>query len=114
MEAIQALGKMRNRDSVPLLIKRFRSAHSTVRISAANALGDIGDCAAPPPLIEALKDPHVRRAAAGALASLGDPRALEPARLTHHAAGGLARRGVFCCSGGAGIAMGARAFYLSP
>lgn len=92
MWAIQALGRMRDHDSVPLLIDRLHSTDRTVRVFAASALGDIGDRAATVPLIEALGDPHVRRAAAGALARLGDPRALEPLRLAHRSSGGLARR----------------------
>ncbi|MGN6664281.1 MAG: HEAT repeat domain-containing protein [Solirubrobacterales bacterium] len=92
MYAIQALARMRDHGSVPLLIERLRSANRSVRVFAADALGEIGDAAATLPLIEALGDPYVRRAAAVALANLGDPRALEPVRLAHQAAGGFARR----------------------
>lgn len=90
--AIQALAKMRDRDSVPLLVERLRSTDDSVRVCAANALGTIGDRAATLPLIEALDDPSVRRVAAVALARLDDPRALEPVRLAHRSAEGLARR----------------------
>lgn len=92
MWAIHALGGMRDRDSIPLLTERLRSANRTVRRFAADALGEIGDRNATLSLIEALDDPYVRPAAAIALASLGDPRALEPVRLAHQSAGGLARR----------------------
>jgi HEAT repeat protein len=90
--AIQALGRMRDRESVPLLIERLGSTDRSVRRSAADALGDIGDRAATLPLIEVLDEPYVRRAAAIALAKLGDSRALEPIRLAHQSAEGLARR----------------------
>jgi hypothetical protein len=90
--AIVALGRMRDRGSVALLINRLRSTDSSVRGSAANALRDIADRAATPPLIEALDDPSVRRAAASALARIGDSRAVEPIRLARRSAGGLARR----------------------
>lgn len=89
---IEAIGRMRDRGSVPLLVERLRSTNSTVRRFAAYALGDTGDRAATLPLIEALDDRYVRRAAAVALAKLGDPRALEPVRLARQSAGGLARR----------------------
>jgi len=90
--AIQALGKMRDRDSVPLLIQRLHSKNHSVRVAAVDSLGDIRDRAATLPLIEALDDPYVRPAAAVALASLGDSRALEPVRLAHQSSEGLARR----------------------
>ena len=92
MWAIHALGRMRDRDSVPVLIERLHSTDRTVRVFAADALAEIGDRAATLPLVEALDDPYVRRAAASALANLGDPQALEPVRLAHQAAEGLARR----------------------
>jgi HEAT repeat protein len=90
--AIRILGKLRDRESVPLLTERLRSTSGEVRIAAADALGEIGDWSATLPLIEALNDPWARRAAAVALARLGDPRAEEPVRLAHRASTGLARR----------------------
>jgi len=53
---------------------------SSVRSSAADALGGVGDPKAVEPLITALSDEDsgVRRSAADALGSLGDARAVEP------------------------------------
>lgn len=52
----------------------------SVRASAADTLGELGDPHAVEPLIAALKDndPSVRAAVVAALKNLGDPRAVEP------------------------------------
>ncbi len=63
MWAIRSLGQLRDRDSVDLLIAA----------------------------LEAPSD-RMRRAAATALAKLGDPRALDPVRRAHGQATGLTRR----------------------
>jgi len=86
--AIRSLGLLRDHSSVPWFIEYLRSTDPMTREFAADALGDIGDQAATLPLIEALDDPKigVRLSAAGALAKLRDPRALEPVRLAHRSA----------------------------
>jgi len=95
MSAILALWLLRDRGSVARLSDRLLHSTSTgIRQFAAGALGDIGDAAAAPALIEALEDPKgsVRDAAAGSLGVLGDARALGPLRLARQSAKGLSRR----------------------
>ena len=65
MWAIRNLGQLEDRASVDLLVDRLRHEDSTDR---------------------------VRRAAATALAKLGDPRALDPLRRAHDEATGFTRR----------------------
>lgn len=86
--AIRSLGLLRDPSSVPWFIGYLHSTHPMTREFAADALGNIGDRAATLTLIETLDDPKigVRLAAAGALAKLRDPRALEPVGLAHRSA----------------------------
>ncbi len=58
------------------------SSQFRVRVQAALTLGEIGDHASVPVLVEALEDEEaaVRIAALAALARIGDPSALEPVR----------------------------------
>jgi len=67
-------------DDVKDLIKALRHRDKDVRISAAMALGEIGDTRAVEPLIQALKDENwlVRRGVVVALGSIADARAVDP------------------------------------
>jgi len=65
---------------IKLLTRALKDTDSSVRSSAAVALGKIGDEQAVKPLIEALKDENssVRRSVAIALGEIGDTRAVAP------------------------------------
>lgn len=67
--AIRTLGKWRAQAAVPQIIPFLKHEKEPRRVAAANALGEIGDPAAVPALVEALGDPFftVREAAARAL-----------------------------------------------
>ncbi len=78
-EAAQELGKRRDPIAVPTLARLLTSDSSVrVRAACADALGWIGDAAAVPDLITALRDAHhsVRTAAQNALRRIGTPDAL--------------------------------------
>ncbi|HGY92718.1 MAG TPA: hypothetical protein ENK43_16235 [Planctomycetes bacterium] len=69
--------------AIPLLAKILHDPSAgTARFSAANALGDIAASECVDPLLRALRDPwfNVRRCAAIALGTIGDPRARGPLR----------------------------------
>ncbi len=55
-------------------------AHALIRAHAVESLGRLGDRRAVPILIDALRDPYrlVRAYAAGALAEVGNPQAIDP------------------------------------
>jgi HEAT repeat protein len=61
-------------------IDLLNSRYLVYRVKAAEALGDLGDIRAVPPLIEALHDPYVdvQWLAAQALGKIKDPRAVDP------------------------------------
>ncbi len=61
---------------VPAMIERLHDDDWWLRLTAADALGHIGDPRAVQPLIQALEDPEIRWAAVEALGRIGDPRAL--------------------------------------
>ncbi len=71
-QAVSDLGKLKNPQAVPALIKALQDSKGYVRRRAASALGEIKDPRAVEPLIMALKDPesYVRRKAAAALGNL--------------------------------------------
>lgn len=64
-------------DVESLVVALTNHTDTTVRIRAAFILGERGDTEAIPALKKALDDPSVRRAAAGALARLGQAEGLE-------------------------------------
>jgi len=68
------------KDRIEVLVEALKDENSSVRESAAEALGELKDPRAVEPLIEALKDkePAVQGSAAKALGKLKDPRAVEP------------------------------------
>ena len=75
----QVLGKIRDRRATNALVKRLNDRSEQMRISVANALGDIADNRAFRPLIEIiLRDPvaAVRSQAATSLGRIGDEGAL--------------------------------------
>ncbi|MFX1475766.1 MAG: HEAT repeat domain-containing protein [Promethearchaeota archaeon] len=107
--AVYALAGIGDTQAVPFLIRTLGDEDKSVRRAAVYALGEIGDTraivhlvstfhryndeglraltkfgkAASPPLLEILQthhDHYRRLAAAGALAAIGDPRAIEPIR----------------------------------
>jgi HEAT repeat protein len=79
--AIRALGKWGVTNAVPLLVPLLRDVKERRRVSAANALRDIGDPSALLPLVAALGDPvfTVRNTALRAVIAFG--AAAEPALL---------------------------------
>lgn len=54
--AIEALGKLGDKEAVPHLITALKDEHPNIRVSAAKALGAIGDPSALPALKQALED----------------------------------------------------------
>jgi HEAT repeat protein len=77
--AVQILGVIKAKGSVPVLLDALRSEFYTVRVEAALALGQIRDAQSIPFLTNALKDkePEVRAAACIALGKFNDPRTFE-------------------------------------
>lgn len=71
-----ALGQINSPKASPTIIKFFASSIETVRASAVEAAGKVGDLSLTPPLIERLKDPspYVRAEACIALFRLGAKR----------------------------------------
>jgi len=107
-EAINQIGKSKNRNAVDMLINFLRTdKNDTVRCRAADVLGDLADPKAVEPLIEAIRTDKydtVRQLAARALGKLGGARALETlinvlhtvkkdTHLRQRAAGALAKMG---------------------
>ena len=74
--ALQSMGK----EAVGYLIEALSDPHYSVRIAAAEALGEIGDPDAVEALVRTLGDERedVRIAAASALSRIGDRRAVQP------------------------------------
>ncbi len=91
--AIRTLGKWRDRESVARIAGFLANVKETRRVAAANALRDIGDPAAVPALLSALRDPvfTVRLTAQRALIALGEP-AEKAALQAWHAADPATRR----------------------
>lgn len=77
--AARTLGKWKDTNAVPRLIQLLRSPKERIRVTAANALRDVGDARAVIPLRSALNDPvfTVRNTAQRALVSFGE-RAVDP------------------------------------
>lgn len=78
--------RRRGAAAVPALVRALADRGCAGRPRAASLLGELGDPAAVPPLIEALGDEaEVARWAANALGNLGDARAVDPLiRALHH------------------------------
>jgi HEAT repeat protein len=72
--AVRTLGKWQDKVALPEVIQALKSEHEILRITAANALRDIGETEGARPLIEALEDEFftVRKTAARALVALGE------------------------------------------
>ena len=70
--AIKALGELKERSSLDLLLKGAGDEHGNVRVAAVRALATLGHQESIPPLIAALRDPewYVRAAAAQALGKM--------------------------------------------
>ena len=79
-DAALRLGQRKERAAVATLIGLLENFHNLYDVGyyAAEALGDIGDNQAVPPLIAALDHPLLEGQAAEALEKLHDARALEP------------------------------------
>lgn len=75
--AVDALGRLRVMEAVPILVGLLRHQEMVVRRSAADALGEIGEPSALDELLRMLDEdlPFVQRAAAEALGQIGDRRA---------------------------------------
>jgi HEAT repeat protein len=93
MWAVQSLGRLRDRESLDLLLQSLRDQSRGVRIFSARALGEIGDQRAFEGLVEALRDRKsgVEVAAAEGLVRLGDSRALQSLKDAHDRASFLTR-----------------------
>jgi HEAT repeat protein len=81
VQAVLALGQLRARIAVPLLIETMKTGFEAgKRSAAAFALGIIQDRRAVEPLIERMKtaDTQLRQNIIVSLGRLGDPRAVEP------------------------------------
>lgn len=80
LATVTELGKIAIPELVPLFIRLLQDPESSIRSSAAEVLGRLGDLAAVDRLIVALRDEDVwvRASAATALGYLGDPAALAP------------------------------------
>jgi HEAT repeat protein len=77
--AISALGYVQGKRAFEPLLEALADGDSNIRSAAASALGSLGDRRAVPRLIALLKDEyHVRYAAIQALGKLGDNGALGP------------------------------------
>jgi HEAT repeat protein len=74
--AIEALGKIGDKTATMPLISALANPDHWVRREACAALAKLGDARAVDPLIAALQDDSTKRAAAQALADLGDQRGL--------------------------------------
>ncbi|MBI1746018.1 MAG: HEAT repeat domain-containing protein [Acidobacteria bacterium] len=73
-EAIEALGKIRSKEALPLLVATLDNVNPDRRAAAAWAIGEIGDTTAVPALQKALASetqPYVRPAFVSALQKLG-------------------------------------------
>ncbi|MBN2156079.1 MAG: HEAT repeat domain-containing protein [Candidatus Lokiarchaeota archaeon] len=79
INAIKALGEIKDESAVGGLVAELNDDTGTVRCAVALSLGNIGSEKAVPALIEALNDKiwYMRRDAAIALGQIGDPRAVE-------------------------------------
>jgi HEAT repeat protein/PBS lyase HEAT-like repeat-containing protein len=77
------LGRMADRESVPVLIKAAEDSDPETQIYALWALGAIADPRALDTLVARLhdEDPAVRKTSAFALGELQDPRAVDPLRV---------------------------------
>jgi len=75
MNAVRALGEIKDPRAVEPLIVTLRDTFFNLRVSAATALGEIKDPRAVGPLVAAMKDTdlRVRKAASGALGEIGLP-----------------------------------------
>ena len=70
--------RLKAKRDVEGLVKALCHDNLGVRVSAARALGEIGDKRAVEPLIETLKNEYFSEYAAEALGKIGDARAVEP------------------------------------
>jgi HEAT repeat protein len=73
--AIEALGKLRSREAVPLLVELLHGK-LWLQLAAIEALGDIGDPSAVRPLLDLLPDPVLAGPAIGAVERIGAPESL--------------------------------------
>lgn len=91
--AARTLGKWKRAEAVPAILPLLRHEKEPRRVLAVNALRDIGDARAIPGLVAALNDPvfTVRKAAARALATFGEP-AVEAMLAAAPASTGVERR----------------------
>ena len=78
ISAAATLGRAKSTQSVPALLKAFRTKNSEVAEAVAEALGETGDRIAAPLLCLALEHRFVAVTAANALGRIGDERAIGP------------------------------------
>jgi HEAT repeat protein len=78
--AVELLGTTRNALAIPILAKCLQDEHPNVRVSAAQALGEIGDPAALPALQQALDDHEVTQVNAPTTAAAEAQKAIDAIR----------------------------------
>jgi HEAT repeat protein len=78
VRAAVTLGRARSVESVPALLKAFRTKNAAVAEAVAEALGETGDRIAAPLLCLALEHRFVPVTAADSLGRIGDERAIAP------------------------------------
>jgi HEAT repeat protein len=79
LPAIGALGTIKDRESVPMLIEFLKDENKGVHPAVVNSLASIGDPRAAAPLIRLLEtDPELTSSVADALGKFKDPRAVQP------------------------------------
>jgi HEAT repeat protein len=71
------LGRVDDKQAVPLLIKRVKDSNKSVRQAAVNSLGSLGDQRAVPHLIKAVHWKDLRAHVLDALVEIRDPRSIE-------------------------------------
>lgn len=79
-QAAAALGKLKNTQATPALLKALSDPSQWVRVDAINALGAINDPAAIPALHKTLGEdisPDVRRTTARILGKIGSPESID-------------------------------------
>jgi hypothetical protein len=77
-EAVAALARIGDAESVEPLVRTLRSPESGIQTQAAFALGKLRDPRAVDALLEALKEPYLAQSAATALGEIGERSAIEP------------------------------------
>jgi HEAT repeat protein len=94
--ALEALTVHAHELSAASIVPLLENKHSSVRMRAAELLGEVGDASSVGALIAVLHDDAwvVRVSSAEALVKIGDPQALQPLRELREHSGRFSRRGL--------------------